>query len=260
MKIIDLFPFFNEYELLKIRFEELYDVVDKFVIIESNHSFRGLSKPFNFENHIHLYEQYLSKVEYIKLSGQYFEDINKNKLVDSKAVTNITSNDIIIFGDIDEIPKKEFVSKLPDYLNSYETVSFNTPMYMYRLNGQVFNADDSPFNWIGSIAFKKSFLENKTLVGIRDHIRGQQGPSRLHLQNSGWHFTSVGTTEQLKDKFTNWTHWSQMPVPTTEYVELCVYTGKHFIPDFDFKVKYLGLENLPDCVINNKSEFEHIIK
>jgi len=47
--IIDIFPFFNEFEILKIRLEELYNFVDKFVIVENNYSFRGNKKEYNFE-------------------------------------------------------------------------------------------------------------------------------------------------------------------------------------------------------------------
>lgn len=36
MKIYDCFTFFNEFELLELRLETLYDAVDYFVIVEAN--------------------------------------------------------------------------------------------------------------------------------------------------------------------------------------------------------------------------------
>ena len=45
MKIFDSFRFFNELEILEIRFNILYDVVDYFVITESPYTTMGDSKP-----------------------------------------------------------------------------------------------------------------------------------------------------------------------------------------------------------------------
>lgn len=48
-KVYDCFPFFNEFELLKIRFDELNDVVDYFVLVESVETQRGNPKPLHFQ-------------------------------------------------------------------------------------------------------------------------------------------------------------------------------------------------------------------
>lgn len=48
MKIFDCFTFFNENELIELRLNLLTPYVDYFIIIESNITFRGEYKPFNF--------------------------------------------------------------------------------------------------------------------------------------------------------------------------------------------------------------------
>ena len=45
MKIFDVFTFYNELDLLELRMEILGDVVDYFVINESNITFTGKEKP-----------------------------------------------------------------------------------------------------------------------------------------------------------------------------------------------------------------------
>ena len=45
-KLIDAFIFFNEVELLKFRLQYLSDVVDYFIISESNYTHSGKSKPY----------------------------------------------------------------------------------------------------------------------------------------------------------------------------------------------------------------------
>ena len=48
MKVFDSFRFFNELELLEIRFNLLYDVVDHFVITECPYTISGEEKPLYY--------------------------------------------------------------------------------------------------------------------------------------------------------------------------------------------------------------------
>ena len=88
--IYDCFNFFNELDLLEIRFYTLYEVVDKFVIVESNKTHSGIPKDFNFENNKDRFKKFLDKVEYIKLTDvpddfsnlQYTDNKEYNKIVD----------------------------------------------------------------------------------------------------------------------------------------------------------------------------------
>jgi hypothetical protein len=43
-KIVDAVLFFNELDLLELRFEELYDKVDYFLVVESTKTFTGKPK------------------------------------------------------------------------------------------------------------------------------------------------------------------------------------------------------------------------
>jgi len=47
--IVDVFPFYNELELLEYRLETLYPVVDKFVLVESTMTYRGYPKELIYE-------------------------------------------------------------------------------------------------------------------------------------------------------------------------------------------------------------------
>ena len=63
MKIIDCFIFANEVELLKYRLAVLYNVVDKFVIVEARHTFSGIEKELSYNKNKKLFTK-----EYINLS------------------------------------------------------------------------------------------------------------------------------------------------------------------------------------------------
>ena len=51
MKIIDCFIFYNELDMLELRLNELYDVVDHFVLVESTKTFVRNDKELYFENY-----------------------------------------------------------------------------------------------------------------------------------------------------------------------------------------------------------------
>ena len=73
MKIIDCITYCGEDLLLKIRFETLYNQIDKFIIIEANKYFDGNPKP-KFFDHKKFYK-YSNKIEYY-----YIEDLPKHNV------------------------------------------------------------------------------------------------------------------------------------------------------------------------------------
>ena len=54
MKTFDCFLFFNELDLLEIRFNILNDFVDYFVIVEASQTFQGENKEFIFDRYEHM--------------------------------------------------------------------------------------------------------------------------------------------------------------------------------------------------------------
>jgi beta-1,4-mannosyl-glycoprotein beta-1,4-N-acetylglucosaminyltransferase len=47
-KVIDCFTFYNELEILELKLEELYDVVDLFILVEAEKTHKGENKRFIF--------------------------------------------------------------------------------------------------------------------------------------------------------------------------------------------------------------------
>ncbi|MFX1500550.1 MAG: hypothetical protein ACFFDH_06240 [Promethearchaeota archaeon] len=77
MKVYDCFIFFNEIEILDIRFNELDPYVDFFVIVESRETHSGLKKDLYFEKNKHLFEKYSDKIIYIVMDSLTNPEIKK---------------------------------------------------------------------------------------------------------------------------------------------------------------------------------------
>ena len=110
-KIIDCFTFYNEFDLLDVRFEELKDTVDYFVLVESNTTFAGKPKEFLFdkvkEKYSHLPIVHV-KVEDMP-TGQNYQNNWDREYWQRNAIDRgiqqieLTDDDLIFINDADEI-------------------------------------------------------------------------------------------------------------------------------------------------------------
>ena len=111
MKVYDCITYCGEDLLLKIRFETLFNKVDKFVIVEANRYFNGDSKPklFNIKN----FDKFKEKIDFYyiddlpKFNGNnlYYEYFIKDQI--KRGLNNLNPDDIVLISDADEIPNLE---------------------------------------------------------------------------------------------------------------------------------------------------------
>ncbi len=231
-KVYDCFPFFCELDLLEIRLNILDPYVDYFVIRESNLGFAGNSKKYFFEENKNLFEKFLDKIIYIKVDDnpehfyelpyiqnpQTKEEKCENMIynfVDSstnwsksekhwgreffqreclhRGLLNCQDDDLIIFGDLDEIPDPNILSSI---ISSYEydkTYVFEQKMYYYYIN--LFKED----KWRGTVLTSYGFLKDKPLNDFR--LNGRNSISGIYpfetVENAGWHFSYMGGSDRV---------------------------------------------------------------
>jgi beta-1,4-mannosyl-glycoprotein beta-1,4-N-acetylglucosaminyltransferase len=194
MKLFDCFLFYNELELLELRFETLYDVIDKFVIAEANKTFSGKQKEFNFENNKYRYEKYLDKIIYVKIEDspepiskiiywnvEYFQ---RNCLM--RGLENVAKEgDYILVSDADEILNPE---TLLNSLKFEGRVVFMQNLFYYYVNVKQNLQCPAPV-----LARYGTF---KNVQEVR-HAKGETGN---RINNGGWHFSFLGGAERIRDK------------------------------------------------------------
>ena len=113
-KIIDSFLFFNEIDLLEIRFNILYDYVDYFIITESDTTFSGNKKELFFLKNESKFDKFKDKIIYnpIKIpdniSVTWDREIYQRNSPIEKIKEISDNNDLIITSDLDEIPPQKY--------------------------------------------------------------------------------------------------------------------------------------------------------
>lgn len=116
--VFDTFTFNGEYDMLEIRFNILNEHVDKFVICESQQTFSGLWKPLYWAERNERFEEWEKKVIYRIVNPKNFPNAferaayQKDNIRKALEDFGAKPNDIIIYGDIDEIPNPEVLIKL----------------------------------------------------------------------------------------------------------------------------------------------------
>jgi GT2 family glycosyltransferase len=141
-KVFDCFPFNNELEILDIRFETLFDCIDRFVIVESMFTHAGKPKELVFQNNLDRYKKYLHKVTYLVIQEfPPFEGTVTDKSwareryqrdYIMQALKDCRNDDIIIISDCDEITNKDTVEKFKSIAPHDCIASLEMDLYYYN--------------------------------------------------------------------------------------------------------------------------------
>ncbi len=136
MKIYDCFTFYNEFELLELRLKELYDSVDYFVIVESDHTFTNRKKEWLFDKNREKYSKWSDKIIHIKFESNLHDDPWLNEADQRNAIMlgckDATAEDIIIVSDCDEILRPKAVDHMRKSINAM--FGFRMPLFNFKFN------------------------------------------------------------------------------------------------------------------------------
>jgi len=246
MKIFDCFTYFNEYEILKLRLEELGDHVDYFVIVEASQTFTGKNKPFYLDNILEDISKWYEKIiihrvflDQENLSSWDREYLQRNSILGALNNLDIYDNDLIIISDVDEIWNTKTVSSLKiDYI----PVRLDVNQYFWNYHWQVpqhCNQGARP------VVCKKQHILSKT----PQELRSMQLPL---IPNGGWHFSFFGEEDNIKNKIESFAHTEYDKEEFKSY-ESIMNRIKYGIDPFDrFPLKYQEIDHTyPETVLKN---------
>lgn len=269
--IIDSFVFNNELEVLEIRLSELYNHVDKFILVEASKTQTRLNKPFYFEENKNRFSRYLDKIVHVKLedfkSGGEADWSMENFQRESIGVgldmihkkDKLSAEDIIMISDVDEVPRGDILDEVFLKVNSgTDVLSLNHYFCSYFLN--LFAPSR---NWYGTVVSKLDVLQRVPIQYLRS-----VKDSLFHIENAGWHFSGVGGMSRLLAKYHACIEpFNKKSVPSEE--ELVKLFQKHVVEDKYFlfcddpsnrsiKMEILDRQFLPELV-NGDDKFKEFL-
>jgi beta-1,4-mannosyl-glycoprotein beta-1,4-N-acetylglucosaminyltransferase len=219
-RIFDCFLFNNEIDMLKLRLEELKDVVDIFVLVESKYTFSGKSKPLHFELVKNEFLKY--NIQHITLTEPPAEDAWSNEAFQRNAPLeylkqNMLPDDVALLCDLDEIPNSAAVQ---DIRNKTIPVPIYFCMDFYYYN----------FNWIKKTPWvRASAVTLDTLIKYDiEKIRNLQAEISNAAKPGGWHLSYFMSPESIREKIKAFSHqeWNKEQYLNLDSIIAAINSGK----------------------------------
>ena len=279
MKVFDVFPFFNELDILEIRLNVLDPYVDCFILSEATKTFSGIDKPLYYQENKDRFEKFNHKIIHNIVEDTtppelhpYQRDVFQKDNIKKIILKNISDDDIIIWSDVDEVPNPEAIQDLSSYFEQNAIFHFAQENCMGYLNlveiGGIIRAmvpdwdyEDRP-RWLGTKVFGKSILEKYTLSELRSK---QESVNNYRVFPGGWHWSYVGSEglsveERVLKKIECAAH-SELNTDQIKQNVARVKDNKDPLGRDYASYKTISLdESYPKYILDNKEKFASLIK
>lgn len=253
--VLDCVTYNGEEWAFDLRYNILKDKVDTFIVVEFDKTFSGKDKKPSFPTDRYPDVKYylFTDVFYEKYRGLALaspntkgaahwvrEFMQKECIKDALALANTQDEDICFIGDVDEI---------------WNTMAFHI-QYMQKLRLKVYtyylNNRSTEIFW-GTIKVPYWLVETNCLNDLRSN-----GLQKSEV-DCGWHFTSMGGAEKVKEKLTDsYTQESYATPHVLEHLEYNIDNAKDFLGrDFTFVVDE---SEWPQYLKDNKEKYKHLMK
>lgn len=204
--IYDCIPFFNELDILKLRMQILAPYVDKFVLEEATVTFSGEPKEMIFAKNREMFAEFADKIIYVAVANSPLvgvttherDKFQKNQLI--RGLSGCKPEDIIIFSDVDEIPKPETLVRLMGEMESGKIYHLAQRMFYCFLNMEEVSGNLLSITgefpgvrkrqWLGTKVCRFSELPEKGIVYLREVA--PEDKRSVRVSDGGWHFGYMG--------------------------------------------------------------------
>lgn len=242
MKIYDCFTYYNEEDMVQIRFEELSDVVDYFVVVESSQTFTGQPKPFYFDNLPRWIDEWKEKIIRIKidfpddLETSWEREFYQRNAI-AQIVDRLDDSDVVLISDADEIVKSSLLKKITEHIIP---ARIDVKQYFWNFNWQVPSHCNQGARPI--VCAKHSLKKNTP-----QELRGMTLPV---IPDGGWHFSFFAESDKIRNKIESFAH-TEYDSEEYKNSEAILYRIENGIDPFDrFPLKYCWVDDsYPRCIL-----------
>jgi beta-1,4-mannosyl-glycoprotein beta-1,4-N-acetylglucosaminyltransferase len=278
--VYDVFPFFNEIDLLEIRLHTLDPLVDFFVITECTTTFSGERKRLYYDENQEIFQKFSHKiihqvVDSVPNLDPFERDRYQRDQAKSILENACSSGDIIIYGDVDEIPEPFAV------INGIERLSAETKMahlaqdlYYFYLNVRETSGTLKSFTgeyplrfrkkWLGTNISSWGYASSSSMTNLRNPEHKKNG---VRIKNGGWHFTYIGSCgresveDRVRRKIQSAAHQELNTEEVISRIESNVVNLKDLFGRKRTSFETLGeFDFLPNFIQENISKFEYLLR
>ena len=279
MRVFDCFMFYNEFELLELRLNSLYDMVDYFVLVEADRTLNNKSKPFYFFERRQEFKKFFPKLRYVKVDGDIdykgvgdwsIEIAQRNAI--SNGLQDAEPDDLIFISDLDEFPAIDILQRINNrqaqLFANYRTppIANNVLIPCQLLVQAVDFLEICPivmsqkvhyyyFDWIADVTWSGTILTKYKNLTTPQELRNLRSFLPC-IWDGGHHFSYMGGADRVIDKMISIVDGNEMVVKSggkfleKEHVKKAMQKGTDIyerknIPESQFKSYDVEKINLP---------------
>lgn len=273
--IIDCTQFFQELDLYEVRLKLLENVVDLFILIESNLTHAGDSKPYLFQENIERFKRWKNQIVYLPIEqsteglhfakrehysvedGSWFLE-QQNRMGLLLAQDLIPDDSIVLLSDCDEFPSVDILKqkeRLQQSLSQVEALSFVQQFCAYYMNCK--NVTGPDVLWNGTVATTGRVFKEKGPQYLRDN---RNHFSRIN--NAGYHFSFLGQLEKVRSKITSFAHteFNRPDITSDENILQAINEGKDVLNRPGVTYQFVSLDEYPVYLRELMVQYPQFIK
>jgi len=248
----------DELDMLEIRLNILDPFVDFFVIGESYQTFSGKYKPLYYLDNEDRFARWNHKIIHHIMPYVETDDVFERTAIQKDslraALKGCKPDDVIYYGDCDEVPNPEIMPYLcvtdTDVYSSESIYKLEQWNYCYYLNQR------SSECWQGT-----NVCKYKNLVNLNELRANHQEV----VPCAGWHWSNQGGIDKLRNKIASYDHQEMINEDVREKLEERMENGEDYLGrSRDWQGKpfeyWLDESELPKYIIDNKSKWIHLFK
>jgi hypothetical protein len=259
--VVDSFLFFNELDTLELRLNILNDYVDRFVIVEGDHTFTNIKKEFILENNLDRFSKWMHKISYIKFNSHCYDNpwTNENMSRDmfKYGWQDLTDNDIILVSDVDEIFRPSAIEYVKATNHSYYGMIM--PLCYFKFNYMDVHSDKIGYTGWGNASRGYQNIDYPSrLRKFRDYKEDY-----IFLHHAGWHFSWLGDIDHLIKKINSYSHTetnTKEAILDLTNIDNLIKNNLDHMYEKRKKWHVVDLDNyFPEYILNNKEKYSQYI-
>ena len=242
--IYDCFMFYNEFDMLELRCNELKELNTVHILCEAVQTHQGKPREPLFRTQKDRFKDFNIRHIIVSFPKEEMgtwdrEEYQRDNL--SRGLYDAQPYDWIIVSDVDEIPRAAALVNLKEDLNVLDM-----GFYFYGINLRLKN------NWRTAHVVRFGSID-RPLNDYKKDIGGNV------IRNGGWHFSSLGGREAILDKISAYPHYEHNTKEVRENLDELIHSGQHFGNDYQRFDPVEIDETYPQFIRKNMDKFQKYI-
>ena len=294
MKLIDVFNYSHEpIELLEMRLRIVYPHVDLICINENATTYTGIEREIQFEKYKERLDPFMDKIvhrvidtrerdlDFSTFQQEYHTNRDKSHptrpatrglperwhrsmygrdcLIESPLEV-ADDKDIIIHGDLDEIPNPEFLKESKEIVKDGFIYTCLQKFYMCSLNRLQTEGGKDVDSWRGCQFSTLKYIKDHNGFNDSRNLPPEKGKEYL-IENGGWHFSFLGGEEKIKQKLEGYGHQEHNHDGVKNNLETNIKGNRDILGRSWMGTRIVPInEEFPDEIVNNQDKYMGFIE